>query len=46
MLLGNVIRGFHGGGVLLGNLIEVVLGCGWWRCARDSARKELQIALS
>ena len=34
MLLGNVIRGFHGGAVLLGNLIEVVLGCGWWRCAR------------
>ena len=34
MLLGNVIRGFHGGAVLSGNLIEVVLGCGWWRCAR------------
>ena len=29
MLLGNMIRGFHGGAVLLGNLIEVGLGCGW-----------------
>ena len=34
MLLGNVIRDFHGGAVLLRNLIQVVLGCGWWRCAR------------
>ena len=29
-----VIEDFHGGVALLGNLIEVVLGCGCWRCAR------------
>ena len=41
MLLGNVIRGFHGGAVLLGNLIEVVLGCGWWRCARGKCTQRV-----
>ena len=46
MLLGNVIRGFHGGAVLLGNLIEVVLGCGWWRCARGKRTQELQMVVS
>ena len=42
-VIGDGIAGFHGGPVLLGNLIasgyaqcyggfQVVLGCGWWRC--------------
>ena len=41
MFLGNVIRGFHGGAVLLGNLIEVALGCGWWRCAREKCAQRV-----
>ena len=41
MLLGNVIRGLHGGVVLLGNVIEVVLGCGWWRCARGKCTQRV-----
>ena len=39
--LGNAIRGFHGGAVLLGNVIEVVLGCGWWRCARGKCTQRV-----
>ena len=41
MLLGNVIRGFHGGVVLLGNFIEVVLGCGWWHYARGKCTQRV-----
>ena len=38
---GIAIRGFHGVAVLLGNLIEVVLGCRWWRCARGKCMHQV-----
>ena len=45
VLLGNVIRGFHCGAVLLGNLIGWCLVADGGAVLGGSARKELQIAL-